>query len=333
MSSSDDIQVTTAPTSPAAAAQPETIQPDPGNRVDARPTDAQGSAGEAKIPSADGTPVKADGSTAAQAARATTSAPGGVRPDISTAPSSFLRDYATRIIAKRIVNAEPTPPVVPAPSRKAAPTRQTRFPLLAAAIALAATLGAAAGSLGAAGLAQVLPLSEGPARRPVEPSGIDSAADAAALKTVIAQLAAEVAALKASVEQSGRTTAQQLARTAERIDRPDRAQAEQAAKIAKILEGIERLERRAAASLPAREVTGSIAAAGASAVDAKPLPVIDRYVLRQVYDGIALLEGRRGMIEVEPGVNLPGAGRVEEIRRQDGRWVVVTTKGLILPVR
>jgi hypothetical protein len=27
---------------------------------------------------------------------------------------------------------------------------------------------------------------------------------------------------------------------------------------------------------------------------------------------------------------LPGLGRIENIRRQDGRWVVVTSKGLIL---
>ena len=49
--------------------------------------------------------------------------------------------------------------------------------------------------------------------------------------------------------------------------------------------------------------------------------------------GVALVEGRRGIIEVEPGTSLPGAGRVEEIRRQDGRWVVVTTKGMIVPAR
>jgi hypothetical protein len=35
-------------------------------------------------------------------------------------------------------------------------------------------------------------------------------------------------------------------------------------------------------------------------------------------------------MEVEPGDNLPGLGRIEAIRRQDGRWVVVTSKGVIL---
>ena len=38
-----------------------------------------------------------------------------------------------------------------------------------------------------------------------------------------------------------------------------------------------------------------------------------------------------GVIEVEPGDVVPGLGRIEAIRRQDGHWVVVTSKGLIVP--
>jgi hypothetical protein len=36
------------------------------------------------------------------------------------------------------------------------------------------------------------------------------------------------------------------------------------------------------------------------------------------------------LIQVMPGDSLPGVGRVESIKRQDGRWVVVTSKGLIV---
>ena len=49
--------------------------------------------------------------------------------------------------------------------------------------------------------------------------------------------------------------------------------------------------------------------------------------LRRVYDGAALIEGRDGIIEVEPGIVAPGLGRIEAIKRQDGRWVVVTARG------
>ena len=37
-----------------------------------------------------------------------------------------------------------------------------------------------------------------------------------------------------------------------------------------------------------------------------------------------------GIIEVDQGDMVPGLGRVEAIRKQDGRWVVVTSKGLIV---
>ena len=49
------------------------------------------------------------------------------------------------------------------------------------------------------------------------------------------------------------------------------------------------------------------------------------WILRRVYDGAALIEGRDGIIEVEPGSVVPGLGRVEDIKRQDGRWVMMTS--------
>ena len=63
-----------------------------------------------------------------------------------------------------------------------------------------------------------------------------------------------------------------------------------------------------------------------------PPPVVEGWVVRRVFDGAALVESRRGVIEVEPGDHLPGIGRIHEIKRQDGRWVVVTAKGLIMSV-
>ncbi len=58
------------------------------------------------------------------------------------------------------------------------------------------------------------------------------------------------------------------------------------------------------------------------------------WVIREVFDGRAVIEHERlGFYEVVPGANLPGVGRVETIRRQDGRWVVVTPKGLIVSQR
>ena len=40
-----------------------------------------------------------------------------------------------------------------------------------------------------------------------------------------------------------------------------------------------------------------------------------------------------GLFEVGPGAPLPGVGRSRPSSRQDGRWVVVTPKGLIVSER
>ena len=83
----------------------------------------------------------------------------------------------------------------------------------------------------------------------------------------------------------------------------------------------------------AREVTGSItqpATTPAPKPEVARLPTLEGWVLRDVADGGALIEGRYGVFEVYAGDPIPGLGRVDAIRRQDGRWVVVTSKGLIV---
>ncbi|WP_201829775.1 hypothetical protein [Microvirga zambiensis] len=57
---------------------------------------------------------------------------------------------------------------------------------------------------------------------------------------------------------------------------------------------------------------------------------VDGWVLREVYNGAALVENRnRRLYEVMPGGMLPGVGRIEGIERRGARWVVVTDKGFI----
>jgi hypothetical protein len=75
------------------------------------------------------------------------------------------------------------------------------------------------------------------------------------------------------------------------------------------------------------ETTGSVGSEDALPSD---VPVVEGWVLRNVRDGSALVEGRPGLIEVMPGDSLPGGGRIETIKHQGGRWVVVTTSGLII---
>jgi len=59
--------------------------------------------------------------------------------------------------------------------------------------------------------------------------------------------------------------------------------------------------------------------------------LITNWVVRDVHDGIALVEGPHGSIEVAPGKIIPGAGTVESIERRGGGWIVITSRGLIEP--
>ncbi len=86
----------------------------------------------------------------------------------------------------------------------------------------------------------------------------------------------------------------------------------------------------AAAPAPVPAVTEAVAresAPPAKSIKAEP---VEGWVLREVYDGAALVEGRNGRLyEVAPGGAIPGVGRVEAIERRGKAWVVQTDKGVI----
>jgi hypothetical protein len=72
------------------------------------------------------------------------------------------------------------------------------------------------------------------------------------------------------------------------------------------------------------------ATAAVAAAEPARARVIDGWTVRHVSRGVAVIQGRRiGAIEVEAGDIVPGVGRIESIRRQDGRWVVLTSNGMI----
>jgi hypothetical protein len=186
----------------------------------------------------------------------------------------------------------------PEPAEESAAPYVSRFTVLAASLALAAALGAMVGALVAYGLAR-------PGAIPAVAVGRTALEEIQTLKENVVQARVELAALKLSIDSASRNTGAQLTRISERIDRVERS----------------------------KDVAGSVAAA-ASALNqpAKPAAV-EGWVVRDVYRGTALIEGRMGAIEVDQGDVVPGLGRVDAIRKQDGRWVVVTPKGLIMPAR
>jgi hypothetical protein len=53
------------------------------------------------------------------------------------------------------------------------------------------------------------------------------------------------------------------------------------------------------------------------------------WVLLHAEDGLAVISGKKGTIDVTPGFIVPGLGAVEAIRQEGSRWVVETEKGTI----
>lgn len=209
------------------------------------------------------------------------------------------------------------------------PAKQNRFgraAVLAIAILVSGAVGSAVGAMAAAVFVKPEPVADnGPT------------VEVNALRGVITQLSSEVAALKASIDNQAKTTSAQMAKLADRVERAEKAQAEPATRVAKLSELLERIDKRTAAATPAPalaaaqtavpETTGSVA-------QKQQDRVVNGWALREVFNGGAVVENERmGIFEIVPGANLPGLGRVETIRRVDGRWVVVTPKGFIVSQR
>lgn len=214
-----------------------------------------------------------------------------------------------------------------------------RLSAMAAVVAIAACVGAISGALATAGMMHFA----GPAPAQV--------ADTSALDASVSRIDADIVALKANVEHAAKTGVSQFNRANDRLDKLEKAQAEPMAKLAKLSETVDKLRAtppapaQAAAVAPAKETTGAIAPAPTQVATAavapapapaapKPevgrLPTVEGWRLRDVANGGALIEGKGGLYEVYAGDPIPGIGRVDAIRRQDGHWVVVTSKGLIV---
>jgi hypothetical protein len=218
----------------------------------------------------------------------------------------------------------------PEPEKGSGMFGKRRLSALAAVVALAALTGALGGALATAGFGHF--------------TGDDSRiASSRALEEQVARLDSDLAALKAGVEHTSKLGMSQFNKTSDRLDKVEKAQAEPAAKLAKLSEAVDKLRTAPVAATPvaaapaaaAKEVTGSISPPATTAPALAPgpqmlrLPTVEGWILRDVANGGALIEGRQGVYEVYAGDPVPGLGRVDAIRRQDGRWVVVTSKGLI----
>lgn len=189
----------------------------------------------------------------------------------------------------------------------AARAHSSRLLMLAGTVAFAAAFAAFVGSVSGSGLARYL-------YPPTPLPAVEATADA--MRQVKLELA-ELSAVKANLDAATKSTMSQFANIGERLDR---------------------LDQRVASA--ASETTGSIAAASPPAPAASSLPtteapkltdrILQDWVVQDVQDGRALVESRYGGIyDVGAGSFLPGVGRVDAVKRQDGQWVVLTARGTI----
>lgn len=167
------------------------------------------------------------------------------------------------------------------------------------------------------------------------------------IATRLTPLAERLARLEKSAQEDG----VRLSQGFDRIAQSGAAQGGEAkAQIALVLERLERIEKQVAAvqlaSVPQPATTGSVPSPKANPAAAEPEAktpsdekpraertareeVVTGWVLRGVQRGSALIEGRRGVLEVRPGQTVPGVGKVTAIERRGAEWVVVTQSGLI----
>ncbi len=135
-------------------------------------------------------------------------------------------------------------------------------------------------------------------------------AERAGMQRTIATLGKDIAALKMSLAVNKTSLHGEVAKLSERLEK-------------------------------APEITGSVPTLPAAvptppprpaAAEIRP-PVVRDWSIRYVRGGFVYVRGHGDTYQVQLGAPLPGLGPVQQVKRQDGRWLVVTPKGLIVSMR
>jgi hypothetical protein len=242
-------------------------------------------------------------------------------------------------------------PIAPTPAsrfRFALRPRHKRYAILAAAMAIAAAYGGVIGAVASGGFAK-------PAAVKADAAAVE---ERKAMQQSIAHLTKEITTLKVSIDAANKTAHTQIAKIGDKLN--DKITDKLNDKINEKIS--ERLTRERT------EVTGSISAPQTAAPTAAPAPapapqlaapiptprppqrtaavespppqtpaarppLVPGWSVRVARDGYALLEGHGDIYQVVPGVPVPGLGMIQQIRREDGRWVVVTPRGMVVSMR
>jgi hypothetical protein len=193
-------------------------------------------------------------------------------------------------------------------------------------------------------------------RDSIQQFGTDAARSEVALGRINGEIEAlkkELAAFKDAVNTTSATERRVSAKLGEKLDgvekavRSANAQSGQDLKFSALDSRLDKMESQimtALSGLTAKQAAAANPPPSAAMPVSAPLPPpapssaakpardepVDGWVVREVYDGSALVEGRnRRLYEVAPGGMVPGVGRVEAIERRGRNWVVLTDKGVI----
>lgn len=179
------------------------------------------------------------------------------------------------------------------------------------------------------------------------PSNVAANAEIRNLRETVAQLRRQVSGvsenldgLRTAVDQSSKATNDRFGRFAENLDRIERVSSSSTAKLDKLaqVQAQAPVPAIAASQPPAAQVMPMMASVAAPEVTGSippstPRKVIKGWSVRQAYEGIAILQSPNGVIEAVLGQQVPGLGRIEDIRNENGRLVVESSGGVVYSSR
>lgn len=147
------------------------------------------------------------------------------------------------------------------------------------------------------------------------------------LQRNVTSLSNDVATLHSALDAASKNANDRYDRLVQNLERAERARATTVTRNDGMIEEKAQVAYAAPATT-SPEVTGSIRQQSREA-DARRESTVPGWSVRRAYEGVAVLAGQPGVIEVAVGQNVPDLGRIEDIKYENGRWLVLTSKGVI----
>jgi hypothetical protein len=238
------------------------------------------------------------------------------KTELPSVESPSISPAQSETAAKPVFSGTPAEPEVvtsgsASRSRFILRPRHKRHVLLATSVVIAAAFGAVVGAATGGGFSR--------------PAAVDVAVEEnKATQQSVARLSKEIVNLKASLE-ANKSVYSQIAKISERLNR-------ESAEITGSIAPPQTIPPTSQTSAPLPNPRPASAIAGMQPRLPR-LSIVSDWSIREARDGYIYVQGHGDVYQVLPGAPLPGLGPVEQIKRQDGRWMVVTPKGIIVSMR